>query len=329
MEVVEIEKDGIDDVLHVLYEALRDHGKFNRGSRGGTRELLGVTLRLRNPRARISRSEDRGKPFSAVGELLWYLSGSDRLEFIQPYIDRYKDDAEDDGRLHGAYGPRLLKMREKINQLDNIITLLSTKPGSKRAVIQLFDAADLEEEFKEIPCTTTAQFLVREGRLHLSVTMRSNDAYFGLPHDVFCFTMLQEMVARRLNCGLGEYYHYVGSMHVYEDYLPQLDIYLDEGWHRTEPMPDMSEINPFDFVRAILESEAKIRNGTSFRAESVIEDPYWADILRLVQVFWASGIEDRLDELKQEFNSPLYKTHLETRRHLRRRIGNESVGETA
>ncbi|MDM9627632.1 thymidylate synthase [Rhizobium sp. S152] len=326
---MEIEKDGIDDVLHVLYEALRDKGQFNKGSRGGTRELLGVSLRLRSPRARISRSEDRGKPFSAIGELLWYLSGSDRLEFIQPYIDRYKDDAEDDGRLHGAYGPRLLNMRGEIHQLENIITLLTAKPGSKRAVVQLFDAADLEGDFKEIPCTTTAQFLVRDGRLHLSVTMRSNDAYFGLPHDVFCFTMLQEMVARRLNYEIGEYYHYVGSMHVYEDYLPQLDIYLAEGWHRTEPMPEMSVGNPFELIRTILEAESAIRSGATFRAEDVISDPYWSDILRLVQVFWASGIDARLDELKDQFNGALYKTHLETRRHLRRRIEIKAIGENA
>ncbi len=55
----------------------------------------------------------------------------------------------------------------------------------------------------------------RGSNLHMSVTMRSNDAYMGLPHDVFCFTMLQEMVAKTLGLELGEYYHYVGSMHLY------------------------------------------------------------------------------------------------------------------
>lgn len=79
----------------------------------------------------------------------------------------------------------------------------------------------------------------------MSVTMRSNDAYFGLPHDVFCFTMLQEMMARRLGYDVGEYYHYVGSMHVYVDYLSQLEDYLAEGWHRTEPMPEMPKGDPF------------------------------------------------------------------------------------
>jgi thymidylate synthase len=43
-----------------------------------------------------------------------------------------------------------------------------------------------------------AQFHLSEKQLHLSVTLRSNDAYWGLPHDVFSFTMIQEMMARRL-----------------------------------------------------------------------------------------------------------------------------------
>ena len=194
---MEIVRDNLDDVLIELYKGLLAEGSANHGSRGGTVELLGVTLRVLQPRARLSRSEDRGKPFSAIGELLWYLSGSDRLEFIEPYIKRYADDAVG-GILQGAYGPRFLKKNGSINQIQNIIDLLTRKPGSRRAVIQLFDAEDIATEKKEIPCTTALQFHLRDGVLHMSATMRSNDAYWGLPHDVFCFTMLQEMIARRL-----------------------------------------------------------------------------------------------------------------------------------
>ena len=44
-------------------------------SRGTTRELIGVLLKLERPRARLSRSETRGRAFSCLGEFLWYLSG--------------------------------------------------------------------------------------------------------------------------------------------------------------------------------------------------------------------------------------------------------------
>ncbi len=126
------------------------------------------------------------------------------------------------GVLEGACGPRLLAMRGEINQFDSVERLLRRKPGSRRAVIQLFSAEDIATNHEEIPCTTTLQFHQGGGRVHLSVSLRSNDAYRGVPNDMFCFTMLLEMTARRLGVELSEYYQYVGSKHVYEAYLPDM-----------------------------------------------------------------------------------------------------------
>ena len=210
---MELKGHTLDDILIDLYEALlATEGRNEGGSRGPSREILGVTLHIADPRSRLSRSEDRGKPFSALGELIWYLSGSNSLEFIEPYIPRYKDDAVE-GALPGAYGPRMLAKNGSINQIENVTSLLRERPGSRRAVIQLFDAEDIAVHKSEIPCTTTIQFHLRGAVLHMSVTMRSNDAYLGLPHDVFCFTMIQEMMARRLNAELGTYIHHAGLSH--------------------------------------------------------------------------------------------------------------------
>lgn len=301
-----------------LYGALLKTPDRNRGTRGNTVELLGVAIRLRKPRARLSRSEDRGHPFSALGELLWYLAGRDDLEFIQEYIPQYKKEA-DEGVLHGAYGPRLMGTKNSINQLQNVTDLLRERPGSRRAVVQLFDAKDLTENYREIPCTTTLQFHLRDGALHLTASMRSNDAYLGLPHDVFCFTMLQEMMARRLGAMVGQYFHYAGSMHVYDDHVDGVRRYVDEGIQQTVEMPAMPEGDPFTCVDALLQAEAKIRRGKELKAAEVFGEPYWADILRLLQVFWASGQPERLDTLKAEFASPIYREYLEGRRTKRKR----------
>jgi thymidylate synthase len=314
---MEIRGDSLDGVLHELYRALVSSGKAHEGSRGETKELLGVSLRLIKPRARISRSENRGKPFSALGELLWYLSGSNKLEFISPYVSEYAKDAVD-GVLEGAYGPRLLAMRGKINQFSSIESLLKTKPGSRRAVIQLFNAEDIATEHKEIPCTTTLQFHLRDDLLHLSVTLRSNDAYWGLPHDVFCFTMIQEMMARRLGVEIGEYYQYVGSMHVYRNYYSGMKEYIEEGVQQTSEMPPMPTGDPFALVEKLLEVEGKLRNGENIEAGKVFSQPYWADFIRLLQVFWArewagDKYTDRLTALRKELSSPSYRTYIDGR----------------
>lgn len=327
---MEIVQEGIDDVLMELYPALLAEGAETAGTRGGILEVLGVTLRIQNPLARVSRSQDRGKPFSALGELLWYLHGSDQLEFIEPYIPRYRDDA-DNGVIHGAYGPRFSAMRGDINQIANIIQMLTDSPSTKRAVIQLFDAKDVTRRFKEIPCTTTMQFFVRESRLHMSVTMRSNDAYLGLPHDVFCFTMLQEMITRRLGYELGEYYHYVGSMHVYDGSVASMRAYMEEGFQRTWTMPQMPEGDPFEIAKHLISLEQKIRHGQNVVAADEFADPYWADIVRLIQVYWAtrrarSTDMSEIERLQSEFHDEFFLNFLLRRRRMRERASRSING---
>jgi thymidylate synthase len=330
---VEIPGAGLDDVLIELYKALLATDARNEGTRGSTKELLGVTLRIANPLARLSRSEDRGKPFSALGELLWYLSGSDHLDFIEPYVPRYKDDAVD-GILPGAYGPRLFAKGGTIDQISNVTQVLIGNSGSRRAVVQLFDADDIIVRKKEIPCTTTLQFHLRDGNLHMSVAMRSNDAYFGVPHDVFCFTMLQEMMARRLGANLGSYIHHVGSMHVYDEFVEAMRKYVEEGYQRASPMPAMPAGEPFKLVPMLLAAEDLISHGDPITISDFTSESYWADIIRLVQAFWASGQHDRLDQLKTEFSYRGYSTYIDGRRDtkpraLRTRVQREVVLEVA
>ena len=316
---MEIEAETLDDVLATLYPELLDRGDGNAASRGTTNEKVGVLLRITKPRARLSRSFSRGKPFSALGELLWYLARSDKLDFIKRYISRYEDESDDGVSVHGAYGPRLFAMRDGINQIENVIRLLQKRGTSRRAVIQLFNAEDIDGEFKEIPCTTTLQFFLREGRLHLIVTLRSNDAFKGLPHDVFCFTMLQEMIAVRLAAELGEYRQFVGSMHMYSDDFDDARKYLDEGFQRAVEMPVMPAIDPFGLIPTLLRAERKIRAGDVVIASETFGEPYWADVVRLLQVFDATGDKERLLVLKSEFSSPIYRSYLEGRMDMKPR----------
>ena len=317
---MEFKGEGIDDILINLYRYLIKNGKpNNEATRGCNIELLGVVVRIANPRARLSRSENRGKPFSALGELLWYLSKSDRLEFIKPYVEKYEDEATE-GILHGAYGPRLFAMRDSCDQIDNVIRLLREKPSTRRAVVQIFNAEDISQSYREIPCTTTLQFFVRSGLLHMFVTMRSNDAYFGLPHDVFCFTMLQEMIACKLGVELGEYCHFANSMHIYNKYITGAKDYIEEGFQQTIKMPVMPKGDAFKLIPKLLEAENKIRRGEAISPSQLFRCNYWADIVRLLKAFWASGQPSKLNKLKPQFADPMYKIYLEERKNMRNKI---------
>lgn len=303
----------LDDVMRQLIGELLKNGTQVTASRGGTLEFQGTLLEIENPRARYSRTETKGKPFSGLGELCWYLAKNNNLDFIQYYLSGYKDEA-DGNVVKGGYGPRLFKWK-KSNQVSLIIETLKQRPTSRQAVIQIFDANDLITKNKSVPCTSTLQFLLRDGKLNMITSMRSNDAYLGLPHDVFCFTMLQEIIARSLSVEIGNYQHFVGSMHIYEKHVEKARKFLEEGWQPTNmAMLPMPYGDPWSSIDKLLKAEKKIRLGRPLSQKEIFQvDPYWADIIRLLQVFRYSREKDidRIQECRKLMSTEIYHSFID------------------
>lgn len=310
---VEFAGDGLDDVLNDLYQALLNEGVRNTSTNGKSLEFLGVTFRIAKPRARLSRSQTRARPFSALGELLWYLSGSDEAAFVGAYIPFYVSKGKP-AIVNGAYGPRI-RSRHGFDQLQAAIDMMRRKDGSRRIVIQLYEAEDLlADDNVDIPCTTTMQFHRRGNVLHMSVTMRSNDAYLGLPHDVFCFTMLQELVATELDLELGEYIHMVGSMHLYDRDREKAERYRKEGYQRAAEMPAMPRSGPFRKVEELLALERKVRDGEQVDPDAELGDPYWSDLGSLIQISFAGQDDDVIKEISSRMHDNIYHSAIEDQR---------------
>lgn len=310
--------DTLDDVLRDLYPRLLGSSRTVETTRGRTYEIVGTLVEILRPRARLSRTETRGKAFTCLGELMWYLSRDNKLDLIAHYIPEYEKESEDKITVYGGYGPRLFRQRG-LDQIDQILDLLRRKPNSRRAVVQIFNAEDIEQHRREIPCTTTLQFLARDGKLHMLTTMRSNDAFIGLPHDVFCFTMLQEIVARTLDFEIGTYKHFVGSMHFYEDSAERVQAYLDEGIQPTIEMPPMPLGDPWPSLRTVVDAERRIREGQDLDADGLCLDQYWADLVRLLQIYSATGDTDRVETLMKNMIFPKYAVYIRNRVNMARR----------
>jgi thymidylate synthase len=319
-----IREDSLDDILQVLYsQLLNDSGRIS-ASKGGFSEQTGLLIELTNPRARLSRSEGRGKLFSALGELMWYLTGTNQTSFITYYMPGYPINPGEEERIESAYGPKIYGSGEYA-QIERVVSLLKAKPTSRKAVVQLFGAHDLSavaeavaksQAVPEAPCTCSVQFLVRQGRLNVIVNMRSNDAYMGLPHDVFSFTMIQEIVARRLGVEVGTYKHFVGSMHLYERDREHAAAYIDEGWHRPQPMPEMPIGDPTESIVRLLRAEQALRVGPPGNVDEAGLEDYWRDIVRLLRAYSAAkqlSKEDSISAiqgLKREMSSRVFDAYL-------------------
>lgn len=306
-------EETLDDVMRSVIEAVRAHGVPIVPSKGPASELFGVLLHVANPRARLSRTETRGKLFSAIGEFCWHLAKSNDVGFITYYIQDYVRYADGD-RIFGGYGPRLFNW-DGADQFAEVIALLRRSGSSRKAVIQLFDRHDILQEHRDVPCTCTLQFALREGKLSLFTNMRSNDVYKGLPHDIFCFTMLQEIAARTLSVEIGTYKHAVGSLHLYEEDFERAGQFLAEGWQSTElPMPPMPSGDQWRDIGMLLEAERSIRTTGGFDERMLAEiAPYWADLIRLLQIFRFRRDRNRkgIEDVRSRMDASVYRIYID------------------
>ena len=180
-----------------------------------TGEILNCVSVITNPRDNIVHTPERGLSMKyAVGELLWYLSGSNQLKDVVPYSKFWKDMSDDGKTINSAYGHRI-QYRFGFNQMDFVRDTLYHDPGSRQAVIHIKDASN--KPTKDTPCTIALQYQIRDDKLHATTMMRSNDIWLGWPYDVFCFTSFQIMLAMELGVDVGTYTHIANNLHKYGD----------------------------------------------------------------------------------------------------------------
>jgi hypothetical protein len=112
--------------------------------------------------------------------------------------------------FQGAYGPRIG------DQLEEAERQLRRDPHTRQAVVSLWTETDRDPSWRDRPCTTQFQLMVRDGRLDIFVSMRANDLWTGTCYDVWQFGQVQAAMAHVLGMEPGTYHHYAASLHVYE-----------------------------------------------------------------------------------------------------------------
>jgi thymidylate synthase len=260
-------------------------------------EKLGITFKIQNPIQRVCQVPARKTNIVFnFAETLWYLSGSNRIDFITYYAPSLHRYSADGTTLTGtAYGPRLFgkPASQELSQWDRVVRVLKDDdPASKRAVISIFESTeDILLRNIDVSCTLGLQFILRQGCLHMVAFMRANDVYRGMVSDVFSFTLLQELMARQLGAEVGEYHHLVGSLHLYKTDLERASEVLanaerDHGPHHE--FPAMPRGDNWPYIRQVLELERAIREGRGelgMRAWKRELPEYWYQVVLLLLLF--------------------------------------------
>ena len=220
------------------------HGLPLQSRDGGCKELTGYAFKLSDIDFPLATVRGASTTYAAA-ETLWYLSGSDSIELVQAYAPQYSRFAQPGTDIaHGAYGARLQRSQAFVatadsfdtkyqSQLVAAIKLLREQPNTRQCILGFWDTGDLlhalKGDVRDIPCTVSLQFLLRDGQLHAVTYMRSNDIWLGMPYDVFAFTTFQRIVAEALEVEPGTYTHCVGSMHLYDRNTDQAVAALNEN----------------------------------------------------------------------------------------------------
>lgn len=313
------------DGMYTAYPALRDHILANGQSvapRGeGTIESLGMSFSIRD-------AVNRGVPVGCgrkVGIKMQVIDGTGNLAGasypdvairLAGVMDRFADDLphqEDfDPRLReedveailrrqpnldpgdrffqGAYGPRIG------DQLEQVEKQLRRDKDTRQAVVSLWSETDREPSWKDRPCTTEFQLMIREGRLDIFVFMRANDLWTGTCYDVFQFAQIQAAMAHVLGIPHGTYHHYATSLHIYDrdiEKFKAVEYWKDSGTPAVENPreswgPEWDGLAPGTYttwgqVRAVFTAMLDAaRDGTGFEPQNDVEGWYW-DVLKQAQ----------------------------------------------
>ena len=208
--------------VNEFYSSLSEvysHGKtvFPRGQE--TKEILQATIRFEAEKS-LFTCPTRDLNFSFLfAENLWYLTGRNNLSLLNHYNKNYKNFA-DEGILRGAYGPMFME------QLSHVINSLRLDQDSRQAVISLWRPNP--QDAKDKPCTLSFHFMIRDDKLNLHATMRSNDVIWGQNYDAPSFSLLLMVVAGILKVRAGDVFLTVSSLHLYERHYELAKKLLDK-----------------------------------------------------------------------------------------------------
>lgn len=205
------------DVYPDVLSKLRLFGHA-RGSRNGpTRDLGHVTIVLDEPFNALPVGVGRNVSEKiAAAEAIQLIGGFSDPRWLVERAPRMSEYREPSGEFWGAYGRRIGY------QVRDVVAKLRADPDSRQAVVTLWDPCrDNVPEKLDYPCTVALGFELQRQftgtrQLNMNVVMRSNDAWLGLPYDMFQFTQLQHTVRRVLGANHGTYTHTAWSLHMYD-----------------------------------------------------------------------------------------------------------------
>lgn len=146
-----------------------------------------------------------------------------------------------DGSSNANYGFMVYHLKDAGNEMFSTDEMRSQWEWAKSRLVKRSDTGQAYLHFNrpkdqwdgnlDQPCVMFGQFIIRNQELNMTVSMRSNDLFFGTPYNWAYFIELMYRMCDELqevypSLKVGTLHHFATSLHIYEKHYGQvLDIF--------------------------------------------------------------------------------------------------------
>lgn len=187
---------------------------------------------------------------------------------VKEYIPRVTTNFTEEGTTY-TYGSRI-RSWFGIDQFQETVKKLAREPISRSAVICLWDSR--QDTVKGgSPCVNHIWFRIREGRLYMTVTIRSNDMFEAYPENAYGMRALQELMrkkvieqalgqGKKMNLKLGDMIINSQSAHIYDDCWGRAREIVAQYYGKYIKQPSMQMDPKGNFVIETSNGEIKVKH---------------------------------------------------------------------
>lgn len=207
---------------------------------------------------------------SIVYELLWFLSGSTHVDYLQEngvriwnewataeQTARFNRPAGDLGPVYGHqwrnYGATKSEEgryhHDGVDQITQVIEQIKTNPNSRRLIVSGWNPSEAEQVALP-PCHTLFQFFVADNKLSCQLYQRSADLFLGVPFNIASYALLTHMVAQVCGLDIGEFIWTGGDCHIYQNHREQVELQLTRDLYTLPTLalnPEVKDIFAFNY----------------------------------------------------------------------------------
>jgi len=221
-------------IAHLYKDILNDllnNPEYIANPRGmEVREIINCVIEVEDPCQNLYKNEIRSSVERYLGaEILWYFSGTNNVDFIENYASLWTKLKNNNNEVNSAYGNLIFKERNIHNysQYQWALNSLLKDKDSRQAFIHFNKPEHQYTSNKDQVCTLVALFHIRDNKLNMTLTMRSNDVILGFMTDYTFFNILhQQMYLHLKECyselKMGSYTHISHSMHLYSQHYEKV-----------------------------------------------------------------------------------------------------------